>query len=53
MIAESKKACSACIAVSTSDMPSASTTPIEIGTSMLVRPARKARNALWKNGWPA
>ncbi len=31
----------------------ASVTPIEIGTSMLVRPARRAAKAERKKGWPA
>ena len=40
-------------AVSTTDIPSARTTPSEIGTSMLSCRARSARSALRKNGWPA
>ena len=34
-------------------MAKASTTPSEIGTSMLSRRARKALKALSKKGWPA
>ena len=53
MIAESKKACSAPIQVSCRLTTQASVTPIEIGTSMLVRPALSALKAERKNGWPA
>jgi hypothetical protein len=53
VIAESKKACCRPFIVSTMLMPAASVTPIEIGTSMLVRPAMSACTAERKKGSPA
>ena len=52
MIAPSNQACAPPVTVSYSDMAVARVTPIEIGTSILVRPRRSALHADAKKGRP-